>query len=354
MGKIVLTGGGTAGHVTPNLALIPKLQEQDWNIDYIGSKDGIEKTLIKEVAIPYYPISSGKLRRYLDIKNFQDPFRVVKGIAQAYFLIKKLKPRVIFSKGGFVSVPVVIAGKLNRVPVLIHESDYTPGLANKIASKFATKVFVTFQEAEPFFPKEKVLHTGSPIREDILNGSKQKGLQFLDFTTDKPIITIMGGSLGSVKLNAVIRENLDQLLQNYQIVHLCGKNNLDATLEKRKGYCQYEYINEELPDIVAATDLVVSRAGSNSIFEWLALRKPMLLIPLSSTVSRGDQILNANSFEKQGFAAVLEEEELTNETFLQHITDLSANRQSYIDTMAKNAPSNSIQTIMGEIEKVRA
>ncbi len=351
MKKIVLTGGGTAGHVTPNLALIPKLKEKQWDIHYIGSKTGIEKNLIEEAGIPYYSISSGKLRRYFDLKNFQDPFKVLKGIAEAYFIIKKLKPDVIFSKGGFVSVPVVIAGKLNKIPVLIHESDYTPGLANKIAVRFATKMFVTFEEAKAHLPKNKVMVTGSPIREELLQGNRERGLAFLNFTKTKPVITIMGGSLGSAKLNAIIRENLEELLQNYQIVHLCGKGNLDETLMKKRGYRQFEYISRELPDIAAATDFVVSRAGSNAIFEWLELKKPMLLIPLSKTVSRGDQILNARSFQKQGFAAVLEEEELTNESFLKNIQELEQNRQKYMDAMKANAPSNGLETIMLEIEQ---
>lgn len=352
MKRIVLTGGGTAGHVTPNLALIPKLKANHWDIHYIGSKSGIEKILIEEANIPYYSISSGKLRRYFDIKNFQDPFKVLKGIADAYFLIRKLKPDVIFSKGGFVSVPVVIAGKLNKVPVLIHESDYTPGLANKIAVKFATKMFVTFEEAKAHLPEEKVMVTGSPIREELLNGDRKRGLTYLNFNEEKPVITIMGGSLGSVKLNTIIRENLDTLLKQYQIVHLCGKGNFDNTLMNKKGYQQFEYISSELPHIAAATDFVVSRAGSNSIFEWLELKKPMLLIPLSKAASRGDQILNANSFKKQGFAAVLEEEELTNETFLQQIAELKRNRQHYIDTMHANAPSNGLMTIFEEIERL--
>ncbi len=352
MKRIVLTGGGTAGHVTPNLALIPKLQEQNWDIHYIGSKSGIERILIEEIEIPYRPISSGKLRRYFDLKNFQDPFKVLKGIADAYFIIKKLKPDVIFSKGGFVSVPVVIAGKLNKVPVLIHESDYTPGLANRIAVKFATKVFVTFHEAKSFLQKDNVVVTGSPIRESLLRGNRERGLTYLEFSRQKPIITIMGGSLGSVKINTIIRENLDTLLQHFQIVHLCGKGNFDETLINKAGYKQFEYISSELPDIAAATDLVVSRAGSNSIFEWLELKKPMLLIPLSRNVSRGDQILNASSFKKQGFAEVLEEGELTNETFIQKINELNTNRDQYVNAMEASAPSNGLKTILGELEKI--
>lgn len=351
MKRIVFTGGGTAGHVTPNLALISKLKEKQWDIHYIGSKTGIEKSLIEEIDIPYYPISSGKLRRYFDLKNFQDPFKVLKGIVEAYVIIKKLKPDVIFSKGGFVSVPVVIAGKLNGVPVLIHESDYTPGLANKIAVRFATKMFVTFPEAKAHLPKNKVIVTGSPIREELLQGDRKKGLSFLGFTDKKPVVTIMGGSLGSVTLNTIIRENLHTLLVHYQIVHLCGKGNIDETLLNVEGYSQFEYLSNELPDVAAATDLVISRAGSNAIFEWLELKKPMLLIPLPKTVSRGDQILNAHSFKKRGFAMVLEEEELTNETFLRSINELYRDRQKYIDAMAKSDSKNGLYTILREIEQ---
>lgn len=352
MRKIVLTGGGTAGHVTPNLALIPKLKEKGWDIHYIGSKSGIEKTLIDDTGIPYYAISSGKLRRYFDVKNFKDPFNVLAGIAQSYKLIRKISPDVIFSKGGFVSVPVVIAAWLNKIPVLIHESDYTPGLANKISARFASKVFVTFAEAKQFLPADKVMYTGAPIREDILTGSRNKGLEILGFKSDKPIITVIGGSLGSVRLNTVIRNNLPQLLQNYQLVHICGQGNVDESFLNIEGYRQFEYIRDELADILAATDLIVSRAGSNSIYEWLALRKPMLLIPLSKNVSRGDQILNAESFAKQGFAVTLAEENLSGETFLNAVTRLHKNRLTYIDKMRKEAPKNSLELILQEIERV--
>ncbi len=351
MKRIVLTGGGTAGHVTPNLALIPKLKEKEWDIHYIGSKTGIERTLIEEIDIPYYPISSGKLRRYFDLKNFQDPFKVLKGIAEAYLIIKKLKPDVIFSKGGFVSVPVVIAGKLNGVPVLIHESDYTPGLANKIAVRFATKMFVTFPEAKAHLPTNKELVTGSPMREELLRSGRKNGLSFRGFTDKKPVVTIMGGSLGSATLNTIIRDNLRTLLENYQIVHLCGKGNIDESLLNVEGYRQFEYLSSELPNVAAATDLVISRAGSNAIFEWLELKKPMLLIPLPKTVSRGDQILNAQSFQKRGFAIVLEEEELTNETFLQSLSQLYRERQKYIDAMANSDSKNGLPTILQEIEQ---
>lgn len=346
MKRIVFTGGGSAGHVTPNLAIIPHLQEKGWDISYIGSHQGIEKTIIENEGIPYYSIASGKLRRYFDLKNIKDPFLVMKGVMEAYVRIRKLKPDVIFSKGGFVSVPVVIGGWLNRVPVLLHESDMTPGLANKIALRFASKIFVTFEEAAQHLPKEKVVYTGSPVREEVLRGNREKGLEFLGFHAKKQVITIMGGSLGAKKINETVREALPQLLKKYQVVHLCGKGNLDETLQGVTGYRQFEYVHGELPDVLGATDFVISRAGSNAIFEFLTLQKPMILIPLPKASSRGDQILNAQSFERQGYASVLYEENITVVSFMKHIEELNHNREKYKKELKKYSGKEAIQTIM--------
>ncbi|MDG4655538.1 undecaprenyldiphospho-muramoylpentapeptide beta-N-acetylglucosaminyltransferase [Ectobacillus antri] len=351
MKTIVFTGGGSAGHVTPNLALIPKLQEGGWNIHYIGSKTGIEKDIIEKEGIPYHEISSGKLRRYFDMKNFKDPFLVMKGVAEAYFLIRKLKPDVIFSKGGFVSVPVVIAGWMNRIPVFLHESDITPGLANKIAIRFATKIFVTFEEAIKHLPAGKAVHTGSPIREDILKGNRESGLRYLGFTSTKPVITIMGGSLGAKRINETVREALPQLLEMFQIVHLCGKGNRDESLNEVKGYQQFEYVSDELPDIMAATDMVISRAGSNAIFEFLTLQKPMILIPLPKASSRGDQILNAAAFEKKGYCRVLQEEQLTEASLLQSVNEVYGYRLRYKENMRGYSASSCLKEIIEYIEK---
>lgn len=350
MKKIILTGGGTAGHVTPNIALLPALRQADFDISYIGSYKGIERSLIEEQGIPYYPISSGKLRRYFDVQNFTDPFRVLKGYGQARRLIKKLKPDVVFSKGGFVSVPVVLAAKAKGVPVIIHESDMTPGLANKIAMRGATKICCNFPETLAHLPQDKAVLTGSPIREELLNGNKASALSFLGFSDDKPILLIMGGSIGSVFINNAIRGALDNLLKSFQIVHLCGKGNLDSTLDGYKGYCQFEYISDELPDLFAAADLVVSRAGANAICELLALRKPNILIPLSRNASRGDQILNAESFEKQGYSYVMEEETVTEKTLSDAIFDVYVNRAAYTTAMKQSPTADSVGIIMGLIE----
>lgn len=351
MKKIVMTGGGTAGHVTPNIALMPSLQKAGYEISYIGSKDGIEKGLIEDQKIPYYGISSGKLRRYHSWKNFSDPFKVMKGFFEARQIMARIKPDVVFSKGGFVSVPVILAAKTKGIPAIIHESDLTPGLANKLAIPAATKVCCNFPETVPYLPAGKAVLTGSPIRQELLHGSRAKGKEFCHFTKDLPVLMIMGGSIGSVYINNAIRGCLDDLLKEFQIIHLCGKGNLDESLTNKEGYAQFEYVSDNLPDLFAATDLMIARAGANSICEILALRKPNILIPLGRNASRGDQILNANSFAKQGFSVVLEEENVTSESLKTTITDVMANRQTYIHAMEASGQMDAIATIMSLIEE---
>ena len=350
MKRIILTGGGTAGHVTPNIALLPRLKELNYDIHYIGSYNGIEKELIEQFGIPYHGISSGKLRRYFSLQNFTDPFRVVKGFGEAKKLIKLLEPDVIFSKGGFVSVPVVMAGKKCKVPTIIHESDMTPGLANKLSIPSATKVCCNFPETVAHLPADKAVLTGSPIRQELLSGDKAKALEFTGLTSDKPVILVIGGSLGAVAVNNAVRSVLPELLKDFQVIHLCGRNKLDASLQGLEGYVQYEYIKDELKDLFALTDIVISRAGANAICELLALHKPNLLIPLSANASRGDQILNARSFERQGFSMVLEEEELTDESLLSAVHHLYDNRAQYKEAMAGSGQQDSIDTIIELIE----
>ncbi len=350
MKRIVLTGGGTAGHVTPNIALMPRLKELGYDIHYIGSYDGIEKKLIEACDIPYYGISSGKLRRYFDLKNFSDPFKVMKGFGEASRYLKELKPDVVFSKGGFVSVPVVLAAKQRKIPVMIHESDMTPGLANKLSIPAASKICCNFPETMSHLPEGKAVLTGSPIRQELLTGDRSKALSFTGLSGKKPVLLIIGGSLGSVIVNEAVRKILPKLLETFEVIHLCGKGKVDPTLCALNGYVQYEYISDELKDLFALADFVISRAGANSICEFLALRKPALLVPLSAAASRGDQILNAHSFEKQGFAKVLEEEALNAESLLAAVNDLYENRDSYIQAMEKSAMGDAIETITGLLE----
>ncbi|HKL80092.1 MAG TPA: undecaprenyldiphospho-muramoylpentapeptide beta-N-acetylglucosaminyltransferase [Mobilitalea sp.] len=351
MKRIVLTGGGTAGHVTPCIALLPELKNEGYDIHYIGSQNGIEKKLIEEYSIPYYGISSGKLRRYFDPKNFSDPFKVMKGYFEARKILKKLKPEVIFSKGGFVSVPVVLAAKKYKIPVIIHESDMTPGLANKLAIPAARKVCANFPETLKYLPPEKAVLTGTPIRTELFTGNKLQGLDFCGFTVNKPVLLIIGGSSGSRIINEVVRGMLPTLLRDYQIIHLCGKGNLDNKLTKLTGYVQYEYIKKELNDLFAAADLIISRAGANAICELLALRKPNILIPLSLQSSRGDQILNAESFERQGYSYVIKEEELSISSLLQAIGKVIEEKNTYIDTMNHSELNNAIDTIIALIKE---
>ena len=327
MKHIVLTGGGTAGHVTPNIALIPRLQELGYQISYIGSYDGIEKKLIEDLNIPYYGISSGKLRRYFDPKNFSDPFRVLKGFTEASRLLKQLKPDIVFSKGGFVTVPVVIAAKRRKIPAIIHESDMTPGLANKLCIPAASKICCNFPETVSCLPADKAVLTGTPIRQELLSGNKLEAL------------------------NNAVRQVLPELLKDFQVIHLCGKDKLDTSLQNTEGYVQFEYIKKELPDLFALADVIISRAGANAICEISSLAKPNLLIPLSANASRGDQILNARSFEKQGYSMVLEEEELTPEKLLDAVHHLYENRQTYIDAMSQSGHTDSIEKIISLIQE---
>lgn len=351
MKRIILTGGGTAGHVTPCIALLPELKNEGFDIQYIGSYNGMERKLIEEYQIPYHGISSGKLRRYFDPKNFTDPFKVMKGYLEANKLMKQLKPNVVFSKGGFVTVPVVMAAKKNKVPVIIHESDMTPGLANKLALPSAQKICVNFPETLNYLPAEKAVLTGTPIRKELFSGNKVRGLDFCGFSANKPVLLIIGGSTGSRAINEVIRKMLPTLLVEYQIVHLCGKDNLEERLKDTPGYAQFEYIKEELSDLLAAADLVVSRAGANVICELLALRKPNILIPLPAASSRGDQILNAKSFEQQGYSYVLEEDNLNLNSLLEAIKQVMTNKSEYINAMGKSDLNNAIGTIVKLIKE---
>ena len=265
--------------------------------------------------------------------------------------MKKLKPDIVFSKGGFGAVPVVLAAKHSHNPSIIHESDMTPGLANKLSIPSATKICCNFPETMSHLPEGRAVLTGSPIRQELLTGNKLAGLKFCGFTANKPVILVIGGSLGAVAVNNAIRKILPELLKSFQVIHLCGKDKTDASLNNLEGYVQFEYIKQELADLFAAADICVSRAGANAICELLALKKPNLLIPLSANASRGDQILNAESFRRQGFSEVLSEEEITPELLLKTIQNLYENRASYVAAMEKSQQGDAIATITDLIEK---
>lgn len=352
MKKIVLTGGGTAGHVTPNIALLPTLQELGYEVHYMGSYDGIEKKLIADFDIPYYGISTGKFRRYFDPKNFSDPFRVIKGYSEAKKILKQIKPDVVFSKGGFVSVPVVRAAASLKIPCIIHESDMTPGLANKLCIPVADKVCCNFPETLSLLPEGKAVLTGSPIRKELAQGNKIAALDMCGFNAGKPVIMVIGGSQGAASVNQAVRQALPKLLADFQVVHLCGKDKVDNLLLKVEGYKQFEYLKSELKDIFAMADIVISRAGANAICELLALHKPNILIPLPSSSSRGDQLLNAKSFESQGFSIVIDEDYLTENLLVEKVQELYCSKQNYIDTMKQSQQKDAISTITGLIKEL--
>lgn len=341
---ILLTGGGTAGHVTPNLALLPQLRAAGYSIHYVGTADGIERSLVEgETDVCYHAISAGKLRRYFSLKNFADPFRVLKGVFQSRRIIREVKPDVVFSKGGFVSVPVVIAAR-GKAPVITHESDYTPGLANRIAARFADTVCVTFEDTLAKVGPKGVF-TGTPIRPSLFQGEAEKGLAFTGFDGARPILLVMGGSQGAQAINQVLRQALPQLTSQFDIIHLCGKGKVDPGVES-PAYRQYEYIGPELPHLFACTDIVLSRAGANAVFEFLALAKPALLVPLPLSASRGDQILNAGYFVRKGYAMSMEQEQLTPAALTDALSTLYADRQRFISTMRNDARADGTDAVL--------
>lgn len=352
---IVFTGGGSAGHVTVNLALIPYFLEKGEKVHYIGSRDGIEKVLVQSLKkVSYKAIATGKLRRYLSVKNLKDPLRVLKGVGEAYRYLGEVKPSVVFSKGGFVSVPVVLAAWMRKIPVVIHESDLTPGLANRIALPFATQICTTFEEAAEHLKGDKAVHVGAVVREELRQGDKERARRWLGFEEGKPVLLFMGGSLGAKKMNDTLRAIAAKLTEEYQIVHLCGKGQADKEMDSVKGYKAFEYLLDELPDVLALADMVISRAGSNAIFEFLTLHKPMLLIPLSGKVSRGDQILNAKAFQKSGYAQVLWEEDLSEDTLLKSIRLLDEKKEKIKTKMLDYERRDAVTEIIKIIEDSRS
>lgn len=345
-----MTGGGSAGHVTPNLALIPRLQARGYEVHYIGTKDSIEESLIQKApGVTFHRVRSGKLRRYFSWQNFTDPFRVIAGYFDASRAIKALKPAALFSKGGFVSVPVVMAGRRRKIPVVLHESDYSPGLANKIAMNFADRMLVTFEDTLTY-TKHRGAFTGTPIRPELYQGDRKRGLDFLGFSGEKPVLLCMGGSLGAQRVNDALRRAVPTLTARFDIVHLCGTGKVDPAWNGQSAYRQFEYIGEELPDLFAASDIAVSRAGANSVFEFLAIALPALLIPLPLIASRGDQIQNARYFERKGYAMVLEEEDMTTESIIEAVNALYDGRERFRNAMQHAPNTDGTENVLRAIE----
>lgn len=351
MKRIVLTGGGTAGHVTPNLALIPELQKDGWDVHYIGAADSVEEGLIANLpGVTYHTVAVGKLRRYFDLKNFSDPFRVIKGVFQASSIIRKLKPNVVFSKGGFVSVPVVYGAQLNGVPVVIHESDMTPGLANKLCTPFAKVECCTFPEAVKY-ARGKGIHTGTPIRPEVLKGDREAGLKRFKFNDSRPVLMVVGGSSGAQAINQAVWQALPKLTESFQVLHLCGKGNQNDSYEGMSNYTQREYLTDEMADAYACADIIVSRAGANALCEILAARKPALLIPYPMSASRGDQVMNAESFKNRGLSHVLMQEDMNADTLVKAIVKLYHDRGILYEAMSAEPTANGVQNVLEQIYK---
>ncbi|MCL1855439.1 MAG: undecaprenyldiphospho-muramoylpentapeptide beta-N-acetylglucosaminyltransferase [Clostridia bacterium] len=351
--RIVLTGGGTAGHVTPHFSLIPRLKAAGYEIHYIGSKSGIERRLIAKMdGVTFHAVQRGKLRRYFSILNFTDPFRVLWGALQSARLMAKLKPDVCFSKGGFVSVPVVFGAWLWRVPIVCHESDFSPGLANRICAKFADRVATTYMDCALALGPKGVM-TGTPLRPELFHGNRAVGLALAGFSGRKPVLMITGGSLGARSINQCLREALPSLLPHMDLLHLCGSGNIDLSLEGLDGYCQKEFLNEAFPDAVAAADIVLSRAGSNTLSELAALQKPMLLIPYPLGASRGDQIQNAEYYRRQGLAMVLPQEKMTPAMMTAELLSLLSRREEMRAALKACPAKDGTEAVLALIEEVQ-
>jgi UDP-N-acetylglucosamine--N-acetylmuramyl-(pentapeptide) pyrophosphoryl-undecaprenol N-acetylglucosamine transferase len=359
MPRVLFTGGGTAGHVTPNIALLEAAIGKNWDVAYVGSTAGIEREMIGVLGIPYYAVASGKLRRYFSWQNFIDPFFILWGMLQSLVLCLRLRPDVVFSKGGFVAVPLVVAAWLLRVPVISHESDVTPGLANRLTYPFCRKICVTFEATKRYLPGGKVNVTGTPVRQSLVAGDAAAGLKFLGFSGEKPVLLVFGGSLGAAAINSQTRRALPGLLQAFDVVHVVGNGNLEASIEQSgsvKHYVQKEFIGEQFGHVLAAAAVVVSRAGANSLYELLMARKPHLLIPLGKAASRGDQLDNARVFADLGFSRVLYEEALTGDgksedVFVDTVRDVLAHSEEITARLQSFEIKDSVNLIIELIQE---
>lgn len=347
MKKICFTGGGSSGHVTPNLAIIELVKDQNTEVFYIGSYDGIERSIVEKTNTPYYPISSGKLRRYFSWQNFIDPFKILLGVMQAFFILKKLKPKVVFSKGGFVTFPVAMAAKLNNIPLLVHESDFVPGLANKLAFPFAKTICLTFDATKKYIKnKAKIKITGAPLRQAVFEADREKAIKQFALDRSRATILVTGGGQGSLIINHVIYESLDKLLEKFNVIHLTGVGKLNNAIANKQNYIQVEYMHEALFDAMALADLVISRSGSNALYEIISLKKKNILIPLSKKASRGDQIDNANYFSQKGLSYVIQEEQLSSETLLKTIHEVFNHQENYEKKLSDYKCKNGVQEIV--------
>ena len=349
---VVLTGGGTAGHVTPNLALLPVLRERGWEVVYVGSRDGIERRLATEAGLAYRGVHSGKLRRYASWENLVDPFRIALGVVEAFFVLRRIRPHAVFSKGGFVAVPVVVGAWLNRVPVVAHESDRTPGLANRLCFPLASRIGLSFAETAELVDAAKAVHTGAPVRPALLAGDRSRGQAAFGLDPARRTVFVFGGSQGAVAVNDLVRGGLDDWPTDWQALHVCGPGHLDASLEGRPGYRQFEYLDAEFADALACADVVVSRGGANSLAELMALRKPAVVIPLPTSASRGDQIENARLFAERGYGIDAPQEGLDPLLLIDRVREALQKAPDLVAAMERDQAADPAARIVDLIEEV--
>jgi UDP-N-acetylglucosamine--N-acetylmuramyl-(pentapeptide) pyrophosphoryl-undecaprenol N-acetylglucosamine transferase len=348
---VLFTGGGSAGHVVPSLPLIGHFAALGSTISYVGSKEGPEAQLVAPLPASFFAIRSGKLRRYWSWRNLADVLWIVVGICQAIVLVRRLHPSIVFSKGGYVAFPVVVGAWFWRVPIVAHESDLTPGLANRLSLPFVDAVCTNFASTTFSLGDRPVIHTGTPLRADLLQGDADRGRAFVGATPEAPLILVVGGSLGAEALNRVVRSGLDSLLQLGVVVHVCGAKRTDASLQQRTGYRQFEFVGPEWGDVLAAADVVVSRAGANSLYELVALKKPHLLVPLPRSASRGDQISNAAYAETRGWSRVVAEEDLDAERLNAEVRAIYADRQRVVQALEGAQLGDGTQAVSGVLER---
>lgn len=359
---VAFTGGGTGGHIYPGLAVAEQFKsvckenaDISSKIIWIGSSKGMDKRIVESNSIvdKFYGIPSGKLRRYFSFRNVLDVFKIFAGFFTVFFILLKNKPAVLFSKGGFVSVPPCFAAKILGIPVYTHECDFSPGLATKLNTKAATKVLLSYKQTEEFFlgkNKEKLVVTGNPVRPAFYSASAKKGREFLGLEekTDKPVLVVIGGSLGAKQINELIYQNIDFLCEHFIVVHQTGTGNEVAITEKlaNDSYKPYSFIYGEMPDVLAAADIILSRAGANSLWECAVLKKPMVLVPLCGSGTRGDQVENAKFFEENNAAMVLLGDDADSEHLKNALTKM-------LDKTTRKAFADSCSNMVDKIPPAR-
>lgn len=361
---IVFTGGGTGGHIFPGLAVIDELKNRtDANIAWIGASKGIDRELVEGHGIAFYGIPSGKLRRYFDFHNFTDFFRIIAGFFSALALLLKLKPKIVFSKGGFVSVPPCMAARLLRIPLVTHECDFSPGLATRINARFATDIYVSCKDTVALFPekfRKRITVTGNPVRPAFYSGDPTRGRAFIGASESKlPILLVLGGSLGARQVNDLIAGCVDRLCSRFIVVHQTGSQNTDQTISPENGltrerYKPFPFIRSEMPDVLASATVVVARSGANTVWECAAAGKPMILVPLEKGSSRGDQVENARFFVGAGAATMMTGLDATSDRLARTAIDLIDNERLFSDmasaslAMGTSRPARLIADLMLE------